>query len=100
MREQLTSRPVKFIYNPMKVTVGVAAAAIVPSSIPNGASGAIICAVNQEIAIGFTSVATDTGVVLPAKANYDVNLLENLQKLNWVRTTATDGILSFQFYIE
>lgn len=100
MREQLTSRPKFYVFTPWSVTVGTAVFALDASSIPNGASGALVTAMNQDLAIGFTNVATNIGIVLPAKESFDVNRLENLQKLKSVRMTGTDGVLSFTFYTE
>lgn len=102
MRENLTYRPKLFMpVTPVALAITTAVVGISINSIPNGASGAIIANQQQEVAYGFhTAIDTQTGIILPAKANVEVNRVENLQSLRFLRTSGTDGRIVFHFYTE
>lgn len=84
------------------VTVSTAAIGITVSSIPNGASGAIIGCVAAGVNYGIgTDPTTAVGIPLPVNTAIDFeDNLDTLQRIKFVRVSGTDGLITFNFFTE
>lgn len=86
----------------VSLTVSTAAIGMTLGSIPSGASGAIIGAIQAGVNFGIgTDPTTALGIPLPVNASviFEDNL-DSLQRIKFVRVSATDGLITFNFFTE
>lgn len=94
-----------YFLNAVTMTVTLTAQSLEASSIPPGASGAIIAADTAGGAVnwaaGGTTANTQVGVPLAAGSNVIVSDgMAEIESMSFIAQTTTDGALTFQFFQE
>lgn len=113
MRDKLVVSPKLFLGKPVSFVVGATKGGITLGSIPDGAAGALVTASLADFMWGYTDVATNNGIYMKVgnpPIDFDNNDVDGgvanpyvagtarLSKIQFVRITGTDGLVTFQFY--